>query len=154
MTSPAASRKRYTPGSSGADARSARSSGWLRATPHRHHPMPPSDPRRRRLFAARAPSSWRRRGIGEDAALRRLRRTAEQCLGCVPLFADAEIIAARLRVEIVVERPQLPVLELHPHQAGTAGNGGGHLLDDASLAPLPVIAMGDDVVEPQIEAES
>jgi hypothetical protein len=43
---------------------------------------------------------------------------------------------------------------MHAHQAGAARHRRGHLFDDLALTPLPVVAVGDDVVEPQIEAES
>src|SRR5215831_10240232 len=71
-----------------------------------------------------------------------------------PVLAQAEIVAADLGVEIVVERAQMAVLELHANQAGAAGHRRRHLLDDLSLAPLAVVAMGDDVSQTEIETKS
>src|SRR5690606_37116403 len=69
-------------------------------------------------------------------------------------LAQAEVVPAHLRIEIVVERSHASVLELDAHQAGATGDGRGHFLDDTPFTPLAVVAMRDEIAEAKVQTEA
>ena len=69
----------------------------------------------------------------------------------VPIAAHAEIVAAGVVIEIVVEAAQLAILKAHSGKASTARNRRSHHFRNDADAPFFVAQMIDFVADAQIE---
>ena len=72
-------------------------------------------------------------------------------MGRIPVAAHAEIVAAGVVVEIVVEAAQLSVLKAHAGETGAAGNRRCHHFHDDADAPLFVTQVIDLIADAQVK---
>jgi len=70
----------------------------------------------------------------------------------IPVAPHAEIVAATLIIEVIVEASELSVLKTNPGKARPAGHRGCHHFHDDSDTPLFISNMVYLIADPEIKA--